>query len=121
MADGRSRVVGLAGGDDVFRTRRALAQLGVQSTIAGSAVSIDGHGVDAFTEPGGIVDCGNSGTTIRLLSGLLAGRRFLSVLTGDDSLVQRPMGRVVAAAARHGRAPRRPRRRLAPAARRPRR
>ena len=95
MADGRSRVVGLAGGDDVFRTRRALAQLGVQSTIAGSAVSIDGRGVDAFTEPAGIVDCGNSGTTIRLLGGLLAGRGFLSVLTGDDSLVQRPMGRVV--------------------------
>ena len=95
MADGRSRVVGLAGGDDVFRTRRALAQLGVQSTIAGSAVTLHGRGVEAFTEPAGIVDCGNSGTTIRLLSGLLAGRSFLSVLTGDDSLVQRPMGRVV--------------------------
>jgi 3-phosphoshikimate 1-carboxyvinyltransferase len=95
MADGRSRVVGLAGGDDVFRTRRALAQLGVRSTIAGSAVTIDGHGVEAFTEPSRIVDCGNSGTTMRLLSGLLAGRDFLSVLTGDDSLVQRPMGRVV--------------------------
>ena len=95
MADGRSRVVGLAGGDDVFRTRRALAQLGVQSTIAGSAVTLHGRGVEAFTEPAGIVDCGTSGTTIRLLSGLLAGRSFLSVLTGDDSLVQRPMGRVV--------------------------
>jgi 3-phosphoshikimate 1-carboxyvinyltransferase len=96
MADGRSRVVGLAGGDDVFRTRRALAQLGVTSSIAGSAVTLDGHGVEAFTEPVGIVDCGNSGTTIRLLSGLLAGRPFLSVLTGDESLVQRPMGRIVA-------------------------
>ena len=96
MADGRSRVVGLAGGDDVFRTRRALARLGVTSTVAGSAVTLDGRGVEAFTEPAGIVDCGNSGTTIRLLSGLLAGRPFLSVLTGDDSLVRRPMGRVVA-------------------------
>jgi 3-phosphoshikimate 1-carboxyvinyltransferase len=95
LADGRSRVVGLAGGDDVFRTRRALAQLGVVSTIAGSAVTVDGRGVDAFTEPVGIVDCGNSGTTIRLLSGLLAGRPFLSVLTGDDSLLQRPMRRIV--------------------------
>jgi 3-phosphoshikimate 1-carboxyvinyltransferase len=95
MADGPSRVVGLAGGDDVSRTRRALAQLGVTSSAAGSAVTIDGHGVDAFTEPAGVVDCGNSGTTIRLLSGLVAGRPFLSVLTGDDSLVQRPMGRVV--------------------------
>jgi 3-phosphoshikimate 1-carboxyvinyltransferase len=95
MADGRSRVVGLAGGDDVFRTHRALGQLGVASTIAGSAVTLVGRGVDALTEPADIVDCGNSGTTIRLLSGLLAGRPFLSVLTGDTSLVQRPMGRVV--------------------------
>jgi 3-phosphoshikimate 1-carboxyvinyltransferase len=95
MADGRSRITGLAGGDDVFRTRRALTQLGVRSTIAGSAVTVDGGGVDAFTEPASIVDCGNSGTTIRLLSGLLAGRDFLSVLTGDESLVQRPMARVI--------------------------
>jgi 3-phosphoshikimate 1-carboxyvinyltransferase len=95
MADGRSRITGLAGGADVFRTRRALTQLGVRSTIAGSAVTVDGGGVDAFTEPASIVDCGNSGTTIRLLSGLLAGRDFLSVLTGDDSLVQRPMARVI--------------------------
>ncbi len=57
-------------------------------------VTIDGRGVGALTEPPGIVDCGNSGTTIRLLSGLLAGRPFLTVLTGDESLVQRPMARV---------------------------
>ena len=96
MADGRSRVAGLAGGDDVFRTRGALTRLGVRSSIAGSAVTVSGPGVAAFTEPTGVVDCGNSGTTIRLLSGLLAGRPFLSVLTGDDSLVRRPKGRVVA-------------------------
>jgi 3-phosphoshikimate 1-carboxyvinyltransferase len=96
MADGRSRVMGLAGGDDVSRTRGALAQLGVDSTVAGSAVTVAGRSVTGFTEPTGILDCGNSGTTIRLLSGLLAGRPFLSVLTGDDSLVRRPMARVVA-------------------------
>ena len=49
MADGRSRVVGLAGGDDVSRTRGALAQLGVGSTGAGSAVTVAGHGVTGFT------------------------------------------------------------------------
>src|SRR4029078_2466580 len=85
---------GLAGGDDVSRTRGALAQLGVDSTVAGSAVTVTGHGVTGVTAPTGILDCGNSGTTIRLLSGLLAGRPFLSVLTGDDSLVRRPMARV---------------------------
>ena len=97
MADGRSRVAGLAGGDDVFRTRGALARLGVaMQRSRGPRSPSPGAGSTAFTEPTGVVDCGNSGTTIRLLSGLLAGRPFLSVLTGDDSLLRRPMGRVVA-------------------------
>jgi 3-phosphoshikimate 1-carboxyvinyltransferase len=97
MAEGRSRVTGLAGGDDVGRTRTVLGQLGVAVTDAGEpgAVVIEGTGVDAFVEPGDVVDCGNSGTSIRLLAGLLAGRPFLSVLTGDASLVERPMGRIV--------------------------
>jgi 3-phosphoshikimate 1-carboxyvinyltransferase len=99
MADGPSRVTGIAGGDDVRRTRHALGQLGVTTTsdIGTSdslVVAVDGRGVEALTEPPGVVECGNSGTTIRLLSGLLAGRPFLSVLTGDESLVQRPMRRV---------------------------
>jgi len=96
MADGRSRVAGLARGEDVGRTRAALAQLGVvTSDEDDGAVVVDGHGVDAFVEPKGVVDCGNSGTSIRLLTGLLAGRSFLSILGGDESLVQRPMARVV--------------------------
>ncbi len=95
MADGRSRVTGLAGGEDVGRTCAALAQLGVSLTDGGDAVTVEGHGVDAFVEPAAVVDCGNSGTSIRLLTGLLAGRPFLSILTGDESLVERPMGRVV--------------------------
>jgi len=96
MAEGRSRVTGLAGGEDVGRTRTVLRQLGVEvSAVEPGALVIDGTGVDAFTEPGGIVDCGNSGTSIRLLTGLLAGRPFLSILTGDESLVERPMARVV--------------------------
>jgi 3-phosphoshikimate 1-carboxyvinyltransferase len=94
MAEGRSRVTGLAGGEDVGRTRAALAQLGVAAHDDGNGVVVDGRGVDAFTEPDGVVDCGNSGTSIRFLSGLLAGRSFLSVLSGDESLVQRPMARV---------------------------
>lgn len=104
MADGRSRVTGLARGEDVGRTLAALGQLGVVTTAATTddadddegdgAVTIDGRGVDALNEPGGIVDCGNSGTSIRLLTGLLAGRPFLSILSGDESLVERPMARV---------------------------
>ena len=95
MADGRSRAIGLAGGDDVYRTRRALSQLGVGITVAGSGITVDGRGLDAFTAWPDVVDCGNSGTTIRTMTGLLAGRPFRSVLSGDDSLRGRPMRRVV--------------------------
>jgi 3-phosphoshikimate 1-carboxyvinyltransferase len=95
MADGRSRVSGLAGGEDVGRTRLALRHVGVAIADDGDALGIDGRGVDAFTEPGDVLDCGNSGTTIRLLTGLLAGRPFLSVLGGDASLGERPMARIV--------------------------
>ena len=95
LADGRSRAVGLAGGDDVWRTRRALVEMGVPITSAGSAVTVEGRGIDALTEPPTVLDCGNSGTTMRLTAGLLAGRPFLAVLSGDESLVTRPMARVV--------------------------
>jgi 3-phosphoshikimate 1-carboxyvinyltransferase len=94
LAEGRSNVSGLSGGDDVRRTRRALRALGVAVGGAGASATITGRGVDACTEPASVVDCGNSGTSMRLLAGLLAGRPFLSVLTGDRSLVTRPMGRV---------------------------
>jgi 3-phosphoshikimate 1-carboxyvinyltransferase len=96
MAEGRSRVTGLAGGEDVGRTRTALGLLGVSVAVEpDGAVAIDGRGIDALVEPAGVVDCGNSGTSIRLLSGLLSGRPFLSILSGDESLVQRPMARIV--------------------------
>ncbi len=86
MADGRSRVSGLAGGEDVGRTRTVLGELGVAVHDDAGASTVDGRGLDALVEPGSVLDCGNSGTTIRLLTGLLAGRPFLSVLSGDESL-----------------------------------
>ena len=95
MAEGRSRIVGLAGGGDVARTRLLLRDVGVHLTSAGSAVTVNGHGVESLTEAGHVLDCGNSGTTMRTAAGLLAGRPFLSVLAGDASLMQRPMARVV--------------------------
>jgi 3-phosphoshikimate 1-carboxyvinyltransferase len=97
MADGRSRISGLAGGEDVGRTRAVLDRLGVAIATGDEhgTVTIDGRGVDALTEPVGVLDCGNSGTGMRLLAGLLAGRPFLSILDGDESLRERPMGRVV--------------------------
>jgi 3-phosphoshikimate 1-carboxyvinyltransferase len=96
MADGRSRISGLAGGEDVGRTRVALDQLGVDvATDATGALAVGGKGVDAFREPDAAIDCGNSGTAMRLLAGLLAGRPFRTTLTGDESLLERPMARVV--------------------------
>jgi len=63
--------------------------------VAGEGVIVSGIGVEGLAEPVDVIDCGNSGTAIRFLAGLLAGRPFLTVLTGDESLVQRPMARIV--------------------------
>jgi 3-phosphoshikimate 1-carboxyvinyltransferase len=95
MAEGPSRIRGLAGGEDVDRTRVVLGRVGVHVADDAGDITIDGRGLDAFVEPQAVLDCGNSGTSIRLLTGLLAGRPFLSVLSGDESLVERPMARVI--------------------------
>lgn len=101
LAPGRSTIRGLADGDDVRRTRVALERLCVPIKVseladdAASAVVVQSTGVDGLREPDAVIDCGNSGTTMRTLAGLLAGRPFLSVLTGDASLLSRPMSRVV--------------------------
>jgi len=93
LATGRSTLTNLATGDDVAATRSALEALGV--AIRGSeSVTVNGGGLAAWREPEQPIDCANSGTTMRVLAGALAGRRFLSVLTGDASLRQRPMRRV---------------------------
>ena len=95
LASGTSRITNLATGADVRATARVLAQLGVPLGSEGDAVVVQGTGVDGWREPDGVLDCENSGTTMRVLSGVLAGRSFLTVLTGDGSLRSRPMGRVV--------------------------
>jgi 3-phosphoshikimate 1-carboxyvinyltransferase len=95
LASGRSTIRGLADGDDVLHTRRALELLAVRVKDAKpSTVSVAGTGAAGLREPDAVIDCGNSGTTMRMLAGLLAGRPFLSVLSGDSSLHARPMGRV---------------------------
>ena len=97
MADGVSAIGGLATGDDVARTRAALEGLGVTLRDGDDGIlSVRGHGVAGLREPTAVLDCGNSGTTMRMVAGLVAGRGFHCVLSGDASLAQRPMGRVVA-------------------------
>lgn len=95
IAKGTTRILNLSGGDDNSRTVRALRQMGVEIASDGDALSIDGKGWEGLHAPAGAIDCGNSGTTMRLMSGLLAGLPFHSELDGDGSLRQRPMQRVI--------------------------
>ncbi len=95
IAQGPTRIFNLSGGDDNSRTVRAFRQMGVAIGRDGDALSIEGKGWQGLHPPGASLDCGNSGTTMRLMSGLLAGLPFHSELDGDGSLRQRPMQRVI--------------------------
>jgi len=96
LAEGRSQIANLADGEDVRSTARALEELGVRlRSDADGPVAVSAHGIDGLREPERVIDCGNSGTTMRMLCGLAAGRQFLSIFAGDESLSQRPMRRVV--------------------------
>jgi 3-phosphoshikimate 1-carboxyvinyltransferase len=96
------RVLGLGDGADNGRSARAITALGAKVAKDGSAIVITGTGLDAMTASSAPIDCGNSGTTIRLLCGLLAGQRFATTLVGDESLSKRPMRRVIEPLARMG-------------------
>ena len=95
IADGESRIEGLLRSHDVKATRGCLAALGVDIAEAGDAVAVRGAGVRGLRRPASPLDCVRSGTTMRLLAGLLAGRPFASLLSGDSQLLGRPMARVV--------------------------
>ena len=95
IAQGCTRIFNLSGGEDNSRTVRAFRQLGVQIGRDGDAFCVDGKGFAGLRQATEAIDCGNSGTTIRLMSGLLAGLPFHSELDGDASIRQRPMQRVI--------------------------
>ena len=96
MARGTARITGLSNGEDVMSTMACLRGMGVTITEGASPgeYTIQGHG-PVLEEASDILDAGNSGTSMRLLSGLLAAQPFLSVITGDGSLRSRPMRRIV--------------------------
>ncbi len=95
IADGVSRIDGFLEGEDTRATARIFAQLGVRiETPSASTRIVHGVGVDGLRAPTDDLNCGNAGTGMRLLAGVLAGQAFDSVLVGDASLSKRPMKRV---------------------------
>ncbi len=95
LAEGLSQVTDYCRGEDCLNTMRAFQSLGVRIEETPERLTVHGKGMWGLTEPFGPIDCGNSGTGIRLMAGLLAGQDFFTVLTGDESIRRRPMGRVV--------------------------
>ncbi len=95
MAVGETRIENFATSADCASTLSCLERLGVEIRRDGTTVLVRSAGKTGFLQPEGPLDCGNSGTTMRLLLGILAGQEFGSILTGDDSLRSRPMQRVI--------------------------
>ncbi len=95
LAEGTTRVSGFLRGEDTLATLAAFRAMGVGAREEGERLEIEGVGLHGLRAPAGPLDLGNSGTAMRLLCGVLAGQPFDTVLTGDESLSRRPMGRVV--------------------------
>lgn len=95
LADGVTTLTRYAPGADCASTLRVLAQLGADITRDGTRVRIEGRGLRGLLPPDEPLDCGNSGTTMRMLTGILAAHPFDATLTGDASLSRRPMRRVI--------------------------
>ncbi|MHB9145835.1 MAG: 3-phosphoshikimate 1-carboxyvinyltransferase [Symbiobacteriia bacterium] len=95
LAEGTSQIDNYSPGADCQSTLACLGGLGVSWRAADEGISLQGRGLFGLVEPTDVLPAGNSGTTMRLLSGVLAGQSFFSVLTGDDSLRSRPMRRIV--------------------------
>lgn len=96
IAEGKTRIKGFLEGQDCVHTLQCLSSLGIHvEQLQPGDYIIHGKGLHGLSEPDNVLDVGNSGTTIRLLAGLLASRPFTSILTGDASIRSRPMDRVI--------------------------
>lgn len=102
LAKGKSEIEGLSDAADPKSTLHCIEKLGVQVEQKGEKTVIWGKGKRGYKEASGSLDCGNSGTTMRLLAGILAGQNFSSELVGDDSLSRRPMERIMTPLAKMG-------------------
>lgn len=95
LAEGKTTIRGYATGEDCHSTLGILAKLGIEIADRGSEVEIHGKGLTGFAASEEVLDAGNSGSTIRMMSGILAGQPFVSRIAGDESLSKRPMERVM--------------------------
>jgi 3-phosphoshikimate 1-carboxyvinyltransferase len=95
LSQGKTEILHLSPGQDVASTRKCLMDLGIRIHEKQRSVVVEGAGLRGFREPDGMLDAGNSGTTLRLLCGILSAQPFSSVITGDASLRSRPMARIL--------------------------
>ena len=95
LADGTTRVTNFLQGADCLSTISCFRKLGIDIENTQEEIRIHGKGLHGLTAPTEILDTGNSGTTTRLISGILAGQNFTTTLTGDASIQSRPMGRII--------------------------
>ncbi|NMC27419.1 MAG: 3-phosphoshikimate 1-carboxyvinyltransferase, partial [Syntrophomonadaceae bacterium] len=95
IADGVTEIRNFLPGEDCLSTVRCIRQLGITvEQLSPTHLKVYGLGMNGLSEAEDVLDVGNSGTTIRLISGILAGQDFFSVLTGDASIRRRPMARI---------------------------
>ncbi|TNF54974.1 3-phosphoshikimate 1-carboxyvinyltransferase, partial [bacterium] len=95
LAEGESIIRNFLHAEDPIRTLEAFRRMGTAIEVRDGEVIIRGKGLKGLVQPQEVIDCGNSGTTMRILSGVLAGQPFSTTLTGDSSLQHRPMQRVI--------------------------
>ena len=96
ISKGITNIKGFLTGADCISTISIFKKMGIDIEIQNTAVTVKGKGLYCLSKPGEILDCGNSGTTTRLVSGILSAQNFTSVLTGDKSIQKRPMNRIIA-------------------------
>lgn len=95
IAKGNTKIKGFLTGADCISTISIFKKMGIEIELNDTSVVVHGKGLHGLTPPSDILDCGNSGTTTRLVSGILAAQNFTSILTGDDSIKKRPMNRII--------------------------
>ena len=95
IAKGTTEITGFLQGADCLSTISCFRKMGIDIVNDMDTVTVKGKGIHGLCAPSGVLDAGNSGTTTRLISGILAGQNFTSILTGDNSIQKRPMDRII--------------------------